>query len=217
MQTRRSALRQAVTLSAGFALCPKLFVGQTTEQPFDLAIGSQPRVKVPGNFTGLGYEMSSVASMGLLSVDNERYVNLVRGLGKEGVLRVGGIVSDYTRYEPEGTIKASPKDTVITRVSLEQFALFLSTVGWKAIWSLNFAQGALVEAVEEARSVADVLGNRLLCLELGNEVEAYQNHEKPFREPPYPYEVCRTSSFLSGRVASNRNVTEECRVFLLKI
>src|ERR1039458_4324763 len=112
-------------------------------------------------------------------------------LGKEGVLRVGGIVSDYTRYEPEGTIKASPKDTVITRASLEQFALFLSTVGWKAIWSLNFAQGALVEAVEEARSVADVLGNRLLCLELGNEVEAYQNHEKPFREPPYPYEVYR--------------------------
>jgi hypothetical protein len=53
--------------------------------------------------------MSSVAPLGLLSPANERYVNLIRGLGKEGVIRVGGIVADYTRYQPDGTIRARPK------------------------------------------------------------------------------------------------------------
>lgn len=140
---------------------------------------------------GLGYEMSSVAPMGLLSAGNHRYVNLVRGLGSEGVLRVGGIVANYTRYQPDGVIKANEKETVITRASLEQFGKFLKTIGWRAIWSVNFAQGTMGEAVEEAKSVAAILGDRLLCLELGNEVEEYGNHVLPFRKPTYTYETYR--------------------------
>jgi hypothetical protein len=140
---------------------------------------------------GLGYEMSSVAPMGLLSAENPRYVNLVRGLGSEGVLRVGGIVANYTRYQPDGVIKANEKETVITRASLEQFGKFLKTIGWRAIWSVNFAQGTMDEAVEEAKSVAAILGDRLLCLELGNEVEEYGNHVPQFRKPPYTYETYR--------------------------
>ena len=188
MQTRRALLRQAANLSAGLALGPKLLFGQTPGEPLPLVIGSLPPAKLPANFIGLGYEMSSVAPLGLLSPANERYVNLVRGLGKEGVIRVGGIVADYTRYQPQGTIRATPKDTVITNASLEQFRRFLDTIGWQAIWSLTFAQGTIDEAVAEARSVAAALGNRLLCLELGNEVEAYRNH---FRPPTYPYEAYR--------------------------
>jgi hypothetical protein len=191
MQTRRALLSHAAKLSVGLALGSRLLQGQSTERPVALTPGSQARSPLPPNFIGLGYEMSSVASVGLLSPVNARYVNLVSGLGREGVLRVGGIVADYTRYDPKGTMKATPKDTVITRASLEQFGRFLNTIGWRAIWSVNFAQGSIEDAVEEARSVAEVLGSRLLCLELGNEVEAYANHEKPFRKPPYSYEMYR--------------------------
>lgn len=187
-QTRRALLRQAATFSAGLALDPRLLLGLTGDEATALTIGTQPSSKLPANFTGLGYEMSSVAPLGLLSPDNRRYVNLVRGLGKEGVIRVGGIVADYTRYQPHGTITATPKDTVITSASLEQFRRFLDAIGWQAIWSLNFAQGTMDEAVAEAQSVAAILGNRLLCLEIGNEVEAYRN---TFRKPAYPYETYR--------------------------
>lgn len=191
MQTRRELLCDALKLSAGLALGSELMRGESAEPVAVLSVGSEPWTKLPAEFMGLGYEMSSVAPMGLLSAENQRYVNLVRGLGNEGVLRVGGIVANYTRYEPDGTIKANEKDTEITRASLQQFGQFLRTIGWRAIWSVNFAQGTIEQAVEEAGSVAAILGDRLLCLELGNEVEGYGNHVPPFRKPPYAYETYR--------------------------
>ena len=89
------------------------------------------------------------------------------------MLRVGGIVANYTKYEPNGTIKAERQDTVITRASLEQFGGFLKKTGWQTIWSVNFAQGTIEEAVAEAIAVKSVLGSRLLALEIGNEIENY--------------------------------------------
>jgi hypothetical protein len=152
--------------------------------------GAAP-VELPGNFIGLGFEMSSVATPGLLSAGNQRYVELIRNLGAQGVLRVGGIVADYTRYEANGTAIAERQNTVINRASLEQFGGFLEKTGWQAIWSVNLAQGSLEDAVVEARAVAEVLGSRLLALELGNEVENYSRGAKPFRKLPYDYEAYR--------------------------
>jgi hypothetical protein len=148
-------------------------------------------VAVPRNFIGLGYEMSSVATPGLLDVDNHRYVNLIKGLGPAGGLRVGGIVADYTRYEPNGSSRAERQNTVITRADLDRFGEFIETTGWSAIWSVNFAQGRIEDAVVEAHAVANALGGRLLALELGNEVENYARGEKPFRTSPYNYETYR--------------------------
>ena len=145
---------------------------------------------VQDDFIGLGYEMSSVAQLGLLSPSNHIYVDLVKGLGPAGVLRVGGIVADYTRYEPNGIIVADRQNTVITRASVEQFAAFLNKIGWRAIWSVNFAQGTIDEAIEEARAVSEILGSRLLALEIGNEVNNY-GRGKPFRSSPWDYEAYR--------------------------
>lgn len=187
MLTRRTLLANVLKLSAGlglFNVCSFAW----PEPPLTLRLTGDTPVNLPANFTGLGYEMSSVASPGLLSVHNRRYLELVKGLGPAGVLRIGGIVSDYTRYEPNGPVAAEPKNTVITRADLEQFAEFLGASGWRAIWSLNFAQGSLADAVEEARAVHDMLGDRLLALEIGNEVENYGHGAKPFRKPPYRYE-----------------------------
>jgi hypothetical protein len=155
-----------------------------------LRLSNASPVSIPANFTGLGYEMSSVATPSLLSAANRRYVDLIKGLGAQGVLRVGGIVANYTRYEPNGTSTAERQNTVITRANLEQFAAFLRRIGWRAIWSVNFAQGTIPEAVEEARAVASVLGSRLLALEIGNEVDSYGKGQ-PFRSPSYDYEMYR--------------------------
>ncbi|MGB6744333.1 MAG: glycosyl hydrolase family 79 C-terminal domain-containing protein, partial [Terracidiphilus sp.] len=147
-------------------------------------------VEIPPSFTGLGYEMSSVATPGLLSPANHRYMELIKGLGPQGVLRAGGIVANYTWYIPDGAALAERQNTVITRASLEQFAAFLEKIGWTAIWSVNFAQGAIGEAVEEARAVSEILGPRLLALEIGNEVDSY-GRGQPFRSPSYDYATYR--------------------------
>ncbi len=82
---------------------------------------------------------------------------------------------------------AEPKRTVITREDLAGFRAFLDRVGWTAIWSLNFAQGTLPEAVEEAIAVHSALGPRLQAFELGNEVENYGKGGNRFRPSPYTY------------------------------
>jgi hypothetical protein len=158
--------------------------------PLRLKLANVAPVEVPANFTGLGYEMSSVATPDLLSAANERYVELIRGLGPQGVLRVGGIVANYTRYVADGPAQFERQNTVITHAAVERFAAFLDKVGWSAIWSVNFAQGTIDDAVREARVVFDVLGTRLLALEIGNEVDSF-GRGQPFRPANYDYDAYR--------------------------
>jgi hypothetical protein len=192
MLTRRTFLRTTMRFSAGAALgsSTRAFI-YASYPSITIRPNEAAPVHIPANFIGLGYEMSSVAALGLLSADNRRYVELIKRLGSEGVLRVGGIVANYTRYEPNGTIRAERQNTVITRAGLEQFGAFLRRIGWSAIWSVNFAQGSIEDAIAEARAVTAVLGPHLLALELGNEVENYARGEQPFRKPPYDYETYR--------------------------
>jgi hypothetical protein len=191
MLSRRKLLGSTLKISAGLALAPRKAIFAETAVPVIIRLNDSAPVNVPANFTGLGYEMSSVAPLGLLSPANRHYVALIKGLGGQGVLRAGGIVADYTHYEPDGTILAERQNTVITRAGLDQFAAFLKRVGWTAIWSLNFAQGALDDAVHEAGAVARALGPRLLALEIGNEVENYARGRTPFRKAPYDYKTYR--------------------------
>lgn len=191
MLTRRTVLETILKSSAGFALLHGRQGFAEAGSPVTLRLGTGTPATLPEDFTGLGYEMSSVAPLGLLSVENHAYVGLLRGLGARGVLRVGGIVANYTRYEPSGSIAADRQNTVITDASLRQFAAFLRKAGWSAIWSVNFAQGSLEDAVTEAKAVAQALGPHLLALEIGNEVENYGRGRAPFRPPTWDYAAYR--------------------------
>jgi hypothetical protein len=176
--------------SAAMALVSKREIFAEEAALLTLRLAHSAPVEVPANFTGLGYEMSSVATPGLLSPANQRYVELVRGLGAQGILRVGGIVANYTRYIPDGPARFERQDTVITHEAVERFAAFLNKVEWSAIWSVNFAQGTIDDAIKEASVVFDVLGSRLLALEIGNEVDSYGKGQ-PFRPASYDYDAYR--------------------------
>lgn len=191
MLTRRALIESTLKASAGVALTPAMRCLAATGPSIALRPSQAAPSLLPPDFIGLGYEMSSVAPIGLLSEKNDRYVQLIKQLGRQGVLRVGGIVADYTRYEPAGSVTADPHNTVITRADLDQFAAFLKKTGWTTIWSLNFAQGTLEDAVVEAKAVASVLDSSLQAFELGNEVENYDRGSKPFRKSPYTYETYR--------------------------
>ena len=188
---RRKFLQNALKSLGSLAIGPSDRSVLNIGVPCTVKLRGDAPVSVPVNFIGLGYEMSSVATPGLLSVSNRRYVNLVKGLGTTGIIRVGGIVADYTRYEPDGISKWERQHTVISRADLQRFGEFLKETRWSAIWSVNFAQGSKEDAVFEARAVADVLGERLLAIELGNEVENYARGEKPFRAPGYDFDRYR--------------------------
>jgi hypothetical protein len=89
------------------------------------------------------------------------------------VIRVGGNVSDYSTYDANGTPKNLPKDTVLTRENFRQLRTFLDATGWKLIWGLNLGTGKLDNMVEEARAVADAVGDKLIAFEVGNEPDLF--------------------------------------------
>lgn len=89
MLARRNFLGNLLKTSAAVAFAPDVVSLAQANPSLSLRLASAEPTEIPANFTGLGYEMSSVASPGLLSAGNQRNVELIRGLGPEGVLRVG--------------------------------------------------------------------------------------------------------------------------------
>ena len=192
MENRRRFLQSVAATAATSLAVPRWLLAQTAAgSPAALRRTSAPAVPLPANFTGLGYEMSSVARGDLLAPSNEAYLRLVKNLGPSGVLRIGGIVADFSTYAPDGTAAANPTATIVTRGAIENFAAFLRATGWRAIWSVNFGRGTLENAVLEAKDVARLLGPSLLAFEIGNEVENYGKVTPPPRPKPYTYEQYR--------------------------
>jgi hypothetical protein len=129
--------------------------------------------RVPDDFIGLGYEISSVATLGLLSGRNKRYVQLIRGLGANGIIRVGGITSDSASFAPNGVASPAARATVINNESLRELGGFLDATGWRLIWGLNLGSGNEQNAAEEAAAVTTAVGDKLLAFEIGNEPDGF--------------------------------------------
>ncbi len=82
--SRRSLLAASVAMP---------FVASTVRAAARVSIRLDPQRRlraIPADFMGSGIETSSVAVPGLLSAGNHAYVRLVRNLGRQGVIRVGG-------------------------------------------------------------------------------------------------------------------------------
>jgi hypothetical protein len=162
------------TVLAASAVLPFAFDAARAASKVSIRINPRRRLRVlPADYMGLGFEASSVAMPGLLSADNHAYVQLVRNLGPQGVIRVGGNVSDFSVYNANGVPKSLPKDTVLTRENVRQLRSFLDATGWKLIWGLNLGTGKLDNMVEEARAVADAVGEKLIAFEVGNEPDLF--------------------------------------------
>jgi hypothetical protein len=135
--------------------------------------------RVPVDFMGLGYEISSVSERGLLTASNRAYVQFVRTLAPAGVIRIGGNTSDYASWSPNGPAVSSPKATVVDRRGLVDLGTFLRATGWRLIWGFNLGRGSMDQAVEEAVAVAASVGDSLLAFEIGNEPDLFPGVHRP--------------------------------------
>lgn len=137
--------------AAGFG-APLVADASRSHHRIDLTIHPDQRLgAIPPDFMGLGYEISSVAKPGLLSASNRVYVDLVRQLGKRGVVRVGGNTSDYSSFSTRAAAVSAPKRTVINEAGLRDLAEFLDATGWSLIWGLSLGNGSVDDNVGEAR------------------------------------------------------------------
>src|SRR5580704_17604361 len=155
--------------------CPAPGLAQpATTKSIRVAIDPRRKLgRIPDDFIGLGYEISSVAIPDLLSDKNRAYVQLVRGLGANGVIRVGGITSDSASFAADAASSPAAKATVISAANLRELAAFLDTTGWRLIWGLNLGSGNMQNAADEAVAVKATVKDKLLAFEIGNEPDGF--------------------------------------------
>jgi hypothetical protein len=134
---------------------------------------------IPADFMGMGYEVSSVSERGLLSASNRNYVQLVRTLSPQGIIRIGGNTSDYASWLPDGPAVSSPQATVVDRRGVRDLGTFLRSTGWRLIWGFDLGRGTADQAADQAVAVAESVGDHLLAFEIGNEPDLFPGVHRP--------------------------------------
>jgi len=124
------------------------------------------------DFIGLSYESAVVAANDFFTADNRTLLRLLRTLGPEGVLRIGGNTSERTLWSTQDT-PAPREKFLITPFAIDRLAGFLRALGWQLIYGLNLASGTPEEAAAEAAYVAHAVGPQLLAFQISNEPDGF--------------------------------------------
>lgn len=165
---------------------------------------------IPADFTGLSYESSQLVHPGFFSGDNAALVQFFRTLGNDGVLRIGGNMSEFTAWSPidlpaatadaDGTEgpdpgKGTTRTFVITPLAIRNLNTFLLATNWKLIYGLNLARGTVESAADEAAYVAKICGPRLLAFQFGNEPDLFKHNGDPKDRWKYPEYIAKWQTF----------------------
>ena len=124
------------------------------------------------DFIGLSHESAVVAANDFFTADNRTLLRLLRSLGPQGVLRIGGNTSERTLWRTQDTL-APRENFLITPLAINRLAGFLRALGWRLIYGLNLAAGTPEEAAAEAAYVARATGPQLLAFQIGNEPDGF--------------------------------------------
>lgn len=148
----------------------------------------KPVAQVPPDFMGLSYESAQLADPEYFSSANSSLIALVRRLGPHGVLRIGGNTSEYAFWTPHtgaetessmptavgpDTGRRPIRATTITPAAIRNLREFLDATGWRGIYGLNLGKGTPDKAADEGHYVTGTLGDKLVALQIGNEVELF--------------------------------------------
>ena len=193
---RRAFLAQ-VSAAAAAAACvsPRSLLAQSTQQPLQATLTidrSQILATVPEDFIGLSYELAQLANPAFFAASNKALIALFREQSGDGVLRLGGGTSEFTFFttkEPTApppfdavgpdTSKNVKSDTPINPQSLKNLRDFLDAANWRCLYGLNAARGPIANAAEEASHVQQILGDRLIAFQLGNEPDSWRKRYRP--------------------------------------
>ena len=117
-----------------FALVsPAARSGEERNRNVRIEIGTEKSIaKVSDEFIGFGYETSAIAQPGFFVRDNTRMINLYRNLSKHGMIRIGGNVSDHTRYVAGGlsAVKTEKEISYRQPANLNDLGAFARATGW---------------------------------------------------------------------------------------
>lgn len=147
-----------------------------------------PGRRVDASLASLSYETLELADPTFFSADNHALVRLFGELNPHGVLRIGGNTSDDTvwagyhgKLPPFVRRKRGPAQPHVLRPEgLQALAGFVHAAGWKLVFGVNLRSGSPAMAVDLAREVQRLVGDRLIAIQIGNEANNYERDYATF-------------------------------------
>ena len=203
--------REFVLGAASAAIAPLGRSNSVTEVAVHLAAPGEKWPFVPVDFIGLSYEMGQLYNPRFFSTENKPLIQAFRALNTNGVLRLGGHLSNITPWQGVGQddpkqiagvrhgiqdywewplvdpVVQQNKHGILTRHAIENLRGFLDAVGWRLIYGLNFACGSAARAADEAAAVSDIMGERLIAFVIGNEADGF-GEDPYFRAAGYGFD-----------------------------
>jgi hypothetical protein len=170
MKRRRFLIGAAGTAAGLFA--PDTSRAQSDVGPRLAVAYDDPGQAIASDFIGLSYESAILAGGDYFTPNNPSALGLIRSLGENGVIRIGGNTSERNVWGADRK-PVGPASFVITPASIDRLAAALRMLGWKLIYGLNLARGSPAEAAEEAAYVANAAGSNLLAFQIGNEPDGF--------------------------------------------
>ncbi len=208
--SRRAVLARGMALAATGLMRKSSFAQAATDAlarqnaqiPLHVSVAWDQTISdVPEDLLGLSYESSQLAAPDFFSAANAGLIDLFRRLSPSGVLRLGGNLSEFTRWSPNAepdpssvpfravTPDPSAGKTIphfpVTPVAIRNLREFLYRTGWQTIYGLNLALADRARTVAEAKFVAETLGPRLIAFQIGNEPNHYVLNR--LRPPGYSF------------------------------
>ena len=193
---------RAYFFAAAFFVATNLFA-QTI--PVSLSVN----VSVPGNrvnedFVGFSMEQKTLTTyagggtiVGSFWVSSPtaltQFRNLLTNISSHSIIRVGGNSADRLNWVA-GARGSNSSTTNLYNSDIDKFFGFLSTVGWKSIYTVNFAKdsanyagNAPAEDAAEANYVYSTYGSLLKSISIGNEPMAYvvNGYRNPYTPSQY--------------------------------
>jgi hypothetical protein len=135
----------------------------------------QPRNLFAPGTVGLSIDANELGA-GNLSARRSGLVGLMRLLGPS-VLRIGGSSVDLSWWTSHGERPPAWAVTTITPADLTTLRGLLSATGWRVLLGVNLGQFDPTRAAEEAHEAQQILGERLVGIEIGNEPNEYSDQD----------------------------------------
>ena len=168
---RRHFLIGAAATAANL-LTPDTSRSQSDIGPHLAVSYEDPGQAIALDFIGLSYESAILAGADYFTPNNASTLGLIRALGENGVIRIGGNTSERTVWGVDAK-PVGPASLVIAPANIDRLAAALRVLGWKLIYGLNLARGSPAEAADEAAYVANAVGTNLLAFQIGNEPDGF--------------------------------------------
>jgi hypothetical protein len=168
---RRRGLTGAAAAAVGL-IAPETSRNQSNIHPRLAVSYEDPGQAIALDFVGLSYESAILAGGDYFTPDNASALGLIRSLGENGVIRIGGNTSERIVWGADAK-SVGPARFVIAPANIDKLAVALRGLGWKLIYGLNLARLSPAEVADEAAYVANAVGVNLLAFQIGNEPDGF--------------------------------------------